>query len=281
MNKGKDIPVHRQLIDVLSAGFGALDEETQAEIKDFISGQQNKNGGFYDRAGTPDLYYSLFGLWLSMAAKQKEQQSLLKQYIQSIDSSRATSAVEEMALLLIRFDLESNSDKYSVLSVYRRVLKHGGLLDLSYQFFLLSLLIDAVGKRKRGYYFLARLWLLFYSPKGNLPCSVVAALLFARQFLDLKTNKQKKQIEKYSLDSGGFMAFTGMENADMLSTGVALFALNKTNYDLRFIAPGGMQFIQDNYREGAFLSGDGDQTKDLEYTFYGLLALGSLVDDNS
>ncbi|MFA5330143.1 MAG: hypothetical protein WC384_20280 [Prolixibacteraceae bacterium] len=35
--------------------------------------------------------------------------------------------------------------------------------------------------------------------------------------------------------------------------------------------------IPENYANGAFLSGDGDLTEDLEYTFYGLLALGVLV----
>jgi hypothetical protein len=65
----------------------------------------------------------------------------------------------------------------------------------------------------------------------------------------------------------------------MLSTGVALFVLKETGYDLRMIKPGCLDFIQENYSAGAFLSGDGDVTKDLEYTFYGLLALGSLLKD--
>ena len=36
--------------------------------------------------------------------------------------------------------------------------------------------------------------------------------------------------------------------------------------------------FQQNFSNGAFLSGDGDTTTDAEYTFYGLLALGVLAD---
>ena len=63
----------------------------------------------------------------------------------------------------------------------------------------------------------------------------------------------------------------------MLSTAVALFALNYAESDLRLLKPACLDFIQQNFADGAFLSGDGDQTADLEYTFYGLLALGVLA----
>ena len=45
------------------------------------------------------------------------------------------------------------------------------------------------------------------------------------------------------------------------------------------IKPGCLEFVGANYSDGSFLSGDGDLTKDLEYTFYGLLALGALINE--
>ena len=87
----------------------------------------------------------------------------------------------------------------------------------------------------------------------------------------------EESILPYSVESGGFRAFESIETADMLSTGVSLFVLKEIGFDLRMLAPANLDFIQQNYNSGAFLSGDGDLTKDLEYTFYGLLALGSLV----
>ena len=95
--------------------------------------------------------------------------------------------------------------------------------------------------------------------------------------LGLNTNKMQKKLLDFSVEAGGYRAFDSVQTADMLSTGVALFVLKGTGFDLREIKPGCLEFVQNNYLDGAFISGDGDLTKDLEYTFYGLLALGSLA----
>jgi len=95
--------------------------------------------------------------------------------------------------------------------------------------------------------------------------------------LGLSVQKSVKLIMKYYVQSGGFKAFDTTTSGDMLSTAVALFVLKEIEADLRLIRPATLDFVQNNYFNGAFLSGDGDETLDLEYTFYGLLALGSLV----
>jgi hypothetical protein len=106
-----------------------------------------------------------------------------------------------------------------------------------------------------------------------------AALLYARKIVGLRIAERQTDLLKYTNKGGGFRAFESVDTSDSLSTGVALFVLKETDYDLRMIAPGCLDFVQENYESGAFLSGDGDVTKDLEYTFYGLLALGSLFND--
>lgn len=273
------IPVYRQLVANVHAGFMALNEDAQNEIKGFIKKQQHGNGAFTDRAGTPDLYYSLFGLWLSLATEQNSQLSALKKFVLEQNEIQATSLIEELALTLIRIELDSKWKKQSAISIVYKIIKKGRAIDLSYQFFLIALLIDAGGKNKGPFYFLSRIWLLFYKAKGNIPCSLASALLFARNMVGLNTLKLQKNLSTYHVESGGFRAFKSMNSADGLSTGVALFVLKETNYDLRNISPCCLDFIQENYLEGAFLSGDGDETKDLEYTFYGLLALGSMVNE--
>ncbi len=277
MNKGKNIPIYRQLVQTVRTGFLALDVSVQNEIIVFINSQQNKDGGFIDRAGNSDLYYSLFGLWLSLATEQKELLDNLKAFIENKTKVNTKSPVEDLALLLIQSELDSTQKKQSLLELYKTVFKKGRLIELSYQFFLLSLVIDATGKNKKLYYFFARIWLYFYKPKGNIPCSLAAALVYARKMVGLKIAGLQSELLEYVVDSGGFRAFESVETSDTLSTGVALFVLKETAYDLRIITPGCLDFVQENYEAGAFLSGDGDLTKDLEYTFYGLLALGSLL----
>lgn len=61
----------------------------------------------------------------------------------------------------------------------------------------------------------------------------------------------------------------------MLSTAVAAYALCRSEKLPKNLLSSGFDFISEQFDEGAFLSGDGDQTRDLEYTFYGLLGLSS------
>lgn len=276
MSKQKSIPIYKLLVQNVKKGFEALDSSSQQEIKNFIKSQQNKSGGFVDRGGTADLYYSLFGLWLSLATEQKELQKQLQKYTSTLIEGQTKSPVEDLALLLINSELDSKLKK-SMVSILRTVFKKGRLIELSYQFFLITLVIDATGRNTKFYYLFARIWLFFYKPKGNIPCSLESALIYARKTVGLKYKNAQNNLNIFAVESSGFRAFESVETSDSLSTGVALFVLRETGFDLRMITPGALGFIQDNYCSGAFLSGDGDQTKDLEYTFYGLLALGSLV----
>lgn len=278
MNKSKDLPVYRLLVETLQRGFKVLDSEVQQEIIAFIHSQQNKNGAFSDRAGNPDLYYSLFGLWLSLATGQRELLDQLKSVALSVEQEKQ-GPVEHMALVLIKAELLPESPRKSIFSLLRMLNRQGKNISSSYRFFLFALLVDAVGKNKAFYYFIGRIWLWFYKPKNDFPCSLLAAFTYARKMLGLKVEKSRQQLLQFALESGGFRAFENTPNSDMLSTAVALFIMKETGADLRLITPATLEFVQANYFEGAFLSGDGDETKDLEYTFYGLLALGSLVND--
>lgn len=276
----RNIPVHRLLIASLKRGFQILDQQAQQEIIQFLKQSQHESGGFTDRASYPDLYYSLFGLWLSQACDQHELLDGLNQY-QEIQSEENLAPVEQMALILIRNELNPSKKRRSLLSVFMTLFQKGKNIGLSYRFFLFTLVVESVGKHIHMgfYYFFVSLFLFFYRPKTDYPCSLLAALLYARKRVGLRFKKEQRQLLEYSIDSGGFRAFHHVKNSDMLSTGVALFALSETNTDLRLLKPATLDFIQENFAEGAFLSGDGDLTRDLEYTFYGLLALGSLVKD--
>jgi len=273
-----NIPVHRLLIMYLKNGFEVLDQQAQQEIVKFLIQLQDKNGGFTDRAGTPDLYYSLFGSWMAQATKQTDLLNNLKDFIEKQNQDEV-GVVEQMALLLIQSDIANDKPEISAWRLFKLFYRQGKNIHLSYRFFLFTLVFDAIGRRRQFYYFLTRIGLLFYQPKSDFPSSLMAALLYARKKLGLKYEKQKQRVLAFALENGGFKAFQNIENADMLSTGVALFALSETKTDLRLLKPSTLGFIQENFIEGAFLSGDGDQTRDLEYTFYGLLALGSLVKD--
>jgi hypothetical protein len=235
-------PVYVKLVRAARAGFLALDENIQNDIKHFLESQQLDNGAFADRAGNADLYYSLFGLWLAMATEQQNQISKLKDFIASPKDIHFQSIVEELAFMLMEIELEPAKKQPSVFSIMRKIRRKGRSINLAYQFFLLALLIDATGKNKWVFNFLAKVGLVFYKPKKNMSCSVVAALLYAKKMLGLKTRKLQHELNEYTVETGGFKAFKAVETADGLSTGVALFVLKETGSDLLLVAPGCLNF---------------------------------------
>ncbi|KOH43016.1 hypothetical protein [Sunxiuqinia dokdonensis] len=269
------IPLYQQFIHRVHAGLQLLDEESRQEVVRFVVDRQHRSGGFMDRGEQPDLYYSLFGFWLASALELRPELEHLKEFVR--ERKEETNPVDRFALMLLQQAFFEK--KEGRLQFFRELLKNVHPVNFSYQLFLFLLVFDARYGKKGWLYFFVRLLLRWYQPPVGAPCSLLAALTVARGEVGLPSQKMQQQLLAYFKEDIGFRAFEQVETGDMLSMGVSLFALQKTGFDLRLIAPTCFDFIQQNFDRGAFLSGDGDLTRDLEYTFYGLLALGSLADD--
>jgi hypothetical protein len=269
-------PIYRQFISEIENGLSLLDENSWKEVADFIKTQQHVNGAFTNRAGNPDLYYSLFGVWLAEALQMNEQQNKLKKYISTIQRDDL-NVVDKFSVLLILLVLQKKDvKKPSFIKLLRWMQKAGGNLNAAYRFFLFMLSFDALYGKNRVVYFFVRLFLKFYQPSKDLPCSFFSALLLAKYLAGKNVEKETSFLLDYFEKGKGFKSFYETKNTDLLSTGVALFALKKAKADLRIVAPDCLALVQENFDNGAFLPGDGDLSRDLEYTFYGLLTLGVL-----
>jgi len=294
-----NIPFYRQMVSLLRNALDVLDEQGQTEVFQFLKSQQNADGGFKDRGGRSDLYYSLFGMLLLEAwgsghwAEPVEGQPVtrnsqpateikakLVQFIQSQSSKEIPGFIEQCCLALLQKELRMNriSRTKTLLKLTRSSWKERYSINLSYRSFVLFLTLDAVlpfrGLIKR---FSGKM-LSRVEVNEHSPCSEIAAKVFLLKMLDKNGSDEQQLLMSFSSKSGGFRAFQHLEQADMLSTAVTLFALKNAGCDLRLLTPGCLDFIRQNFNNGAFLSGDGDQTTtDLEYTFYGLLALGTLA----
>jgi hypothetical protein len=269
-------PLYKQFISEIEKGFSLLDETSKTELKNFVKGQQIASGAFADRAGQPDLYYSLFGAWMAEAFHLKPQKEKLKRFIQDINPEKRKK-IDRFAILLIRIIFqEKEVEKPSVFSFSKFVLDGKLSINPAYQAFLFLLTFDALYGKNKSLYFILKTLLTFYRVPESVPSGFVAALLAAKYLAGMNVEKQKAELLSYFEEGKGFKVFKETKNADLLSTAVALFALKKAGADLRLVAPDAFQLVQHNYAEGAFLSGDGDLTRDLEYTFYGLLTLGTL-----
>jgi hypothetical protein len=275
-SKSSDISIYHQFIGFVLKGFATLDATSQVEVKKFIQSCQHSGGGFTNRAGRPELYYSLFGVWLAEAIGLEKNLKNHKRFI--LENAKVQKEpVDAFAEILIRKILFKNEfKKPSKLRLFKMVSQNAGKVSIFYRLFLFLLAFDAL-YRNKGFYFFARPILSFYSPSAESPCSIQAAVVVARQKTGLSIKKEAKILLSFFEEGKGFKAFREVDEPDLLSTAVALFALKFSGADLRLVTPTCLELIQQNYSSGAFLAGNGDEMRDLEYTFYGLLALGTLV----
>lgn len=285
------------MIALLRNALNLLDEQGREEVLKFLINQQNPDGGFRDRGGRSDLYYSLFG-GLMLRAGESEVRSLksedllpereavegailkLNKFIAQQSNSKVSGFIEKCCLVLLQKELKTgrNSQWKAMISLGKSFWKERRSINLSYRSFVLFLTLDAVLPFRNILKIGAKRMLARTKIDQHSPCSEVAARVFLQKMMNQDGSKDQELLKSFACTTGGFKAFAHLNNADLLSTAVALFALNYSGYDLRLLKPSCLDFIGQNFAGGAFLSGDGDPTADVEYTFYGLLALGTFAD---
>lgn len=253
-----------------------LDETARYEVRSFVESYQHPDGAFTDRGGKPDFYYSLFGVLIASALDLKDLTDKHSRFIQHTEPPEKQGAMF-FAYTLIRSLLpENNAQKPSLLKLTRMLFSKSGNVNPGYRLFMWMLTFDFFYGKRNLILFPAKIFLSMYRPISNLPCSVVAAFTVARHFSGLRVNNELKMLFSFFEEGKGFKMFHDVNHPDLLSTAVALFALKTAGVDFRLVIPDCLNLVQHNYADGAFLSGDGDTTRDLEYTFYGLLTLGVL-----
>ena len=286
-----------------------LDEQGREEVLQFLISQQNPDGGFQDRGGRSDLYYSLFGglmlaAWsMGHGAEGEESEDWrpktegaqpvsrnpkhatepilkLRRFIDKQTSAGVPGFIEKCCLVLLQKELKTgrNSQLKAMISLGKSFWKERHSINLSYRSFVLFLTLDAVLPFRRILKIGAKRMLKQTKIDQHSPCSEVAARVFLKKMMNQDGSEDQELLKSFACETGGFKAFAHLNNVDMLSTAVALFALSYSGCDLRLLEPVCLDFIEQNFSDGAFLSGDGDLTADVEYTFYGLLALGVLAD---
>lgn len=269
-----------ELISFASTGFNALNDQTRAEIQTFIHTQQNGSGGFTDRGGVPDAYYSLFGFFLARAIKLNESETRLKAFIRKDEKRLKKNLINRCCIAIIEKETGSGMiKKFIRLSgILFNFLSGAGGMSSSYQYFMILLTLDAYSLNNSLTRLIVRSLLRKREFTGDMmTCPVQAARLVVKLKLGLDAQKEIERIKRFFDNERGFKAFLNASQADLLSTAVSLFALKTGNSDLLPVRHTCLMLLQENYQSGAFIAGNGDYERDTEYTFYGLLTLGLLT----
>lgn len=263
-----------KFVDLLKKGYLQLEPEIKNEVRRFISECQHPDGGFTDRKGTSDLYYSLFGILMATALDMHEVIEKHKIYIKGLKEENMRG-IDHYLKILIRGFLFRDLSKPPVFLLLRMFFQKGRQINPVYRIFLWLLSFDLFYGKPLIVRLIARLALTFNQMPADSPCSIAAAYITAMAYAGLPVIKESKALFLYFDEEQGFKTFRDTPHADLLSTAVALFALRASETRIESFIPACLRLAGENYTNGAFLSGDGDTTRDTEYTFYGLLTIGA------
>lgn len=274
--------------------------ESAELVEAFLRSGINPDGGFCNRGGRSDLYYTVFGLEALTALNAALPSAQVSTYLQGFGDGDGLDFVHLCCLArawagitkdlraapaaAIRRRIEtyrSGDGGYSQSpgtphgSVYAAFLAVGACQDLGAAPPDANVLLRSLESSRAadgGY----------ANQPGSaagLTTSTAAAVTLYRQFHCDPDPALADWLLRRCLPTGGFFASAAAPVPDLLSTATALHALAGLHVQLDPIRDACLDFLDTLWtNRGGFYGSWADDHLDAEYTYYGLLALGHLTD---
>ena len=272
--------------------------ESRELVAGFLRGHLNPDGGFQDRTGASDLYYTVFGLDGLVALQEELPVDLSAAYLDRFADGAGLDFVHVCCLargwaalqrrpdgarierLLGRIeDCRSEDGGYATTrgaafgSAYGAFLAIGAYQDLGRAIPAAEGILTALeGLRATDG---------GYGNHPRLPAGITTATAAAVMVLRQLDRQPDHEVGMWLLERcqprGGFLASTGVPMPDLLSTATALHALAAMHVPLGGLVEPCLDFVDSLWtNRGGFFGTWADETADCEYTYYALLALGHL-----
>lgn len=272
-------------------------------VGEFVLGQLNPDGGFQDRAGRSDLYYTVFGLECALALQLPLPRERVAGYLTGFGDGHGLDFVHLSCLArcwaalggdfhaarpdLIRQRLEgfrAQDGGYSHVAgardgtAYGCFLAWGTAQDLRQPAPPAADLLRCLDSLRTP----EGVWSNARAADGSA-AGIGAALATAAAVTVLRQVGEsiETRVGRWLLDQahpqGGFIAAPGAPLPDLLSTATVLHALAGMQVPFTAMRESCLDFIDTLWvNTGAFHGHWADDHTDCEYTFYALLALGHL-----
>lgn len=288
-------------LDMCKAVVGAreaLGDSTEA-VKGFLRRQIASDGGFQGRDGRSDLYYTVFGLEASLMLGVDFDRGRMSGYLDGFGNGESLDLVHLASLIRCRTNLaivrdpaifsrrlkayESRDGGFSMISGDARGTAYGSFLalgawqDLGFDCPDSEAMAKSIASLQRpegGYANEAAM------TAGATPATAAAICVLHY----LKRPIPESAIEwllARACPLGGFAAIPFGQDAgvpDLLSTATALHALSLIGVRVDDVRDRHLDYLDSLWNaEGGFRGHWGDEVVDCEYTYYGLLALGTLT----
>ncbi len=268
-------------------------------VRDYLRSQLTPAGGFADRAGNPDLYYTVFGLEGLFALRADLPIPQVLGYLKSQGAGEQLDFVHLSCLCRCWAGMPKDEHKHIpadvILSkvesfrsadggyaqepgeadgtIYGCFLALGAYQDLGRELPNVPGLLNCVNllRAEDGGYANQ-----LDVPLGLTPSTAAAVTLLRQYNAPIPDGTGEWLLSRHAKD-GGFFATPLAPMPDLLSTATALHALAGLHVSLDPIREPCLDFIDTLWTSrGGFHGTWSDDTLDVEYTYYGLLALGHL-----
>ena len=232
-----------QLLLTLKRGAENLSDEARQRVCGYVMSQRDSSEAFMNRGYQADLYYTMFGWMLCHALDISSDGTRREAYLQTVDKA----PLDELHLTVL-----------TLCRMLNRLLALPRFTPDS----VLRLMADDEP--------LVRFFKTYQRHGSGGGTNAWAAGLVSAPEAEPELVSRLLDMQH---ESGGFMAHEGSTMPDLLSTAVATFALSQyhvsPHYDVR-------PFIEAHWMEcGSFAATLLDEHSDVEYEFYGLLAMGA------
>lgn len=265
----------------------------------FLRSRLNPDGGFQDRAGNSDLYYTVFGLEGLLALRADLPAAQVAAYLRSFGDGEALDFVHLSCLArcwaALPADLRRDVPRAAILDRVESYRAGDGAYDTAprarqgslYGCFLALGAYEDLGAAAPDPPAMARCAESLRTPDGGYandaglplgltPSTAAAATLIRHLGQTPPPGVADWLLARHHRD-GGFFAVPDAPMPDLLSTATALHALVGLHADVGSIREPCIDFVDSLWTSrGAFFGNWADEVPDAEYTFYALLALGHL-----
>ena len=290
-------PIHTMLLHAIIAGVNQLNRESREELKRFIKSQY-KEGAFVNRAGQKDVYYTVFGIMIMWVLGMKIDRKAISTYLRNIEYN-ALNEVDFIALRFVRTLLRICSVPLSWAMMIdhlpgtKKILEvlfsfdqpiHLAIKATPYQIYLDAILFGATGKNRFTPEELLSRLLPYRCPDGGftnidssqktISTKATSAAYLAQFSCGVRDTSSAKALYKLHFPGGGFFASEVSPLPDLLSTATSLLV-----WACEGITPNEetKEYVVSLWTEkGGFSATLFDDESDVEYSFYGLLALGAI-----
>jgi prenyltransferase beta subunit len=285
-----------QMLQVARLAPKVLDGSAEL-VRDYMLGQLREDGGFANRTGRSDLYYTVFGIDGLITLQAELPMEKIRSYARGFGEGEELDFVHLCCLARVRAAVGVQNEKSSAAiaqrieqfrsrdggfnlqpdqwhgTVYACFLALGAYQDLDCEMPDAGRMVQCL----RGLESEDGAWANNCRAKfGSTSATAAAVTLLRNLSISVSASVADWLLARHHAQ-GGFVAAPEAPMPDLLSTATCLHALAGMEVPLDLVREDCLDFIDTLWtNQGAFHGHWGDEYPDCEYTFYALLALGHL-----